>query len=101
MLGLQSAAMLGGSVGKLRAYNTNGLWLLPIDRLAKEAEELSFTQLLQTPDGKTCALAEALSRSDDPYRLTASLFVFETSESALTQWNTIRKFLVLAGMVRG
>ena len=26
-------------------------------------------------------------------------FVFETSESALTQWNSIRKFLVLAGMV--
>lgn len=27
--------------------------------LAKDAEELSFTQLLQTPDGKTCALGEA------------------------------------------
>jgi mandelate racemase len=38
--GLPLAGFLGGSVGPLRAYNTNGLWLLPLDRLAKEAEEL-------------------------------------------------------------
>jgi len=38
--GLPLAEFLGGSVGPLRAYNTNGLWLLPLDRLAKEAEEL-------------------------------------------------------------
>lgn len=38
--GLPLATMLGGTVGKIRAYNTNGLWLLPIDKLATEAEEL-------------------------------------------------------------
>ena len=38
--GMPLAGLLGGSVGKVRTYNTNGLWLLPLDRLAKEAEEL-------------------------------------------------------------
>ena len=38
--GLPLAELLGGSVGKIRTYNTNGLWLLPLDRLAEEAEEL-------------------------------------------------------------
>jgi mandelate racemase len=38
--GLPLAELLGGSVGKIRAYNTNGLWLLPLDKLAKEAREL-------------------------------------------------------------
>lgn len=34
------AEMLGGTVGKVRTYNTNGLWLLPLEKLAKEAREL-------------------------------------------------------------
>jgi mandelate racemase len=38
--GLPLAALLGGSTGKIRTYNTNGLWLLPLDKLAKEAAEL-------------------------------------------------------------
>ncbi|MBV8702109.1 MAG: hypothetical protein JO118_00220 [Acetobacteraceae bacterium] len=38
--GLPLAELLGGSVGQVRAYNTNGLWLIPLERLAKEAEEL-------------------------------------------------------------
>jgi mandelate racemase len=38
--GLPLAELLGGSVGKIRTYNTNGLWLLPLDKLAKEAREL-------------------------------------------------------------
>jgi mandelate racemase len=38
--GLPLAQLQGGSVGKLRAYNTNGLWLLPLDKLANEAREL-------------------------------------------------------------
>src|SRR5579859_1591253 len=38
--GLPLAALLGGTPGKVRAYNTNGLWLIPLDRLAREAEEL-------------------------------------------------------------
>lgn len=38
--GLPLAMLLGGSPGPLRAYNTNGLWLIPKDRLAAEAKEL-------------------------------------------------------------
>jgi mandelate racemase len=38
--GLPLAELLGGSIGRLRAYNTNGLWLPPEERLAREAEEL-------------------------------------------------------------
>jgi mandelate racemase len=38
--GLPLAELLGGTVGKVRTYNTNGLWLLPLDRLSKEAREL-------------------------------------------------------------
>jgi mandelate racemase len=38
--GLPLAALLGGSVGKMRTYNSNGLWLLPLEKLAKEAREL-------------------------------------------------------------
>lgn len=38
--GLPLAELLGGSVGKMRTYNTNGLWLLPADKLATEAAEL-------------------------------------------------------------
>jgi mandelate racemase len=39
-LGLPLAVMLGGTVGPVRAYNTNGLWLIPIERLADEASSL-------------------------------------------------------------
>jgi len=38
--GLPLCELLGGTVGKVRTYNTNGLWLLPLDRLAREAQEL-------------------------------------------------------------
>ena len=38
--GLPLAAMLGGSVGKIRTYNTNGLWLIPQEKLAEEARSL-------------------------------------------------------------
>ena len=38
--GLPLAEMLGGTVGPLRTYNTNGLWLIPLDQLGKEAKEL-------------------------------------------------------------
>lgn len=38
--GLPLCEFLGGMVGKIRAYNTNGLWLLPTERLASEAKEL-------------------------------------------------------------
>lgn len=34
------AELLGGTAGKVRAYNTNGLWLIPLGKLGREAEEL-------------------------------------------------------------
>jgi mandelate racemase len=34
------AVHLGGSLAPVPAYNSNGLWLTPLDALAKEAEEL-------------------------------------------------------------
>ena len=39
--GLPLAAMLGGSVGPIRTYNTNGLWLIPTEKLADEAQALA------------------------------------------------------------
>jgi mandelate racemase len=38
--GLPLAVLLGGSVGPVRAYNSNGLWLGPIEGLAAEAQSL-------------------------------------------------------------
>jgi mandelate racemase len=37
---LPLAALLGGTVGPVPAYNSNGLWLVDISALPKEAEEL-------------------------------------------------------------
>lgn len=38
--GMSLATLLGGSPGPVRAYNTNGLWLIPNDKLAAEAKSL-------------------------------------------------------------
>ena len=38
--GLPLAVMLGGSLGNVPAYNSNGLWLTDVSTLAREAEEL-------------------------------------------------------------
>jgi mandelate racemase len=38
--GVSLARLLGGSAGRVRAYNTNGLWLIPQDKLAAEAKSL-------------------------------------------------------------
>jgi mandelate racemase len=38
--GLPLAVYLGGSLGQVPAYNSNGLWLTPIETLAQEAAEL-------------------------------------------------------------
>jgi mandelate racemase len=47
--GVPLAELLGGRVGRVRAYNSNGLWLTPIEGLAAEAanlvEEGGFTAL--------------------------------------------------------
>jgi mandelate racemase len=39
--GLPLARMLGGTVGAVPAYNSNGLWLTDVSTLAKEAEALA------------------------------------------------------------
>ena len=39
-LGLPLVVALGGTVGPVRSYNTNGLWLIPIERIAGEASAL-------------------------------------------------------------
>lgn len=48
-VGMPLAEFLGGTVGPVPAYNSNGLWLTPIDQLADEAaalvEEGGFTGL--------------------------------------------------------
>jgi mandelate racemase len=38
--GMPLAVYLGGSLGPVPAYNSNGLWLTPVDRLGHEAAEL-------------------------------------------------------------
>jgi mandelate racemase len=38
--GVSLATLLGGSPGPMRAYNTNGLWLIPKDKIAAEAKSL-------------------------------------------------------------
>ena len=38
--GLPLAVYLGGTLAPVPAYNSNGLWLTPLDTLAKEAEAL-------------------------------------------------------------
>lgn len=38
--GMPLAVFLGGTVGPVPAYNSNGLWLIPVDKLAAEAAEL-------------------------------------------------------------
>ena len=39
-LGQPLVVTLGGTVGPVRSYNTNGLWLIPIERIADEASAL-------------------------------------------------------------
>ena len=39
--GMPLAVMLGGSLGGVPAYNSNGLWLTDVSTLAKEAKELA------------------------------------------------------------
>ncbi|MCL4746439.1 MAG: mandelate racemase, partial [Burkholderiaceae bacterium] len=38
--GMPLAVFLGGTIGPVPAYNSNGLWLTPIEELAQEAEAL-------------------------------------------------------------
>jgi len=54
--GLPLVTLLGGQPGPIRAYNTNGLWLIPLDKLAAEAREL-------VADGGFKALKLRLGRS--------------------------------------
>ncbi len=39
-VGQPLAVLLGGTLGPVRAYNTNGLWLIPLDHIADQASSL-------------------------------------------------------------
>jgi mandelate racemase len=61
------AVYLGGTVGPVPAYNSNGLWLTPLDKLAAEAAEL-------VAEGAFTALKLRLGRerlADDVAAITA------------------------------
>ena len=65
--GLPLCELLGGTTGNIRTYNTNGLWLLPLDKLANEAEQL-------VAEGNFSAIKVRLGRpkiSDDLEALAA------------------------------
>jgi mandelate racemase len=53
--GLPLAVLLGGTLEPVRAYNTNGLWLIPLERVAAEAREL-------VDEGKFSAIKIRLGR---------------------------------------
>ena len=40
-VGMPLAVMLGGSTGEVPAYNSNGLWLGPLENIERETEELA------------------------------------------------------------
>ena len=63
---------LGGSVGPVRAYNTNGLWLKPLDALAEEAHALR-------DEGGFDAIKMRMGRAD----LREDIRAFETIRTAL------------------
>ena len=58
--GMPLCVLLGGSVGPVSAYNSNGLWLKEPDAVAAEAIELrdegGFTGLKLGSDATTCAM---------------------------------------------
>jgi mandelate racemase len=58
------AVLLGGTLEPVRAYNTNGLWLIPLERVAAEAREL-------VDEGKFSAIKIRLGRSTLKDDLTA------------------------------
>ena len=67
--GMPLAVMLGGSLGGVPAYNSNGLWLTDVSTLAKEAKELvaegQFKGLKLRrpgPAGRRCCCAPRSSR---------------------------------------
>jgi mandelate racemase len=58
------AVLLGGTIEPVRAYNTNGLWLIPLERIAAEAREL-------IEEGKFSAIKIRLGRRTLKDDLTA------------------------------
>jgi mandelate racemase len=62
--GVPLAVLLGGTIEPVRAYNTNGLWLIPLERIAAEAREL-------VEEGKFSAIKIRLGRQTLKDDLTA------------------------------
>jgi mandelate racemase len=62
--GVPLAVLLGGTIEPVRAYNTNGLWLIPLERIAAEGREL-------IEEGKFNAIKIRLGRQTLKEDLTA------------------------------
>ena len=78
------AVFLGGSVGSVPAYNSNGLWLTPVETLADEAAEL-------LAEGGFSALKLRLGRADHAVRdvvLTQVAADRPTSNAPASTWRT-------------
>jgi mandelate racemase len=61
--GVPLAVHLGGSLAPVPAYNSNGLWLTPLDTLAEEAEALVAEG---GSPGSSCGSAGSGSRTTSP-----------------------------------
>jgi mandelate racemase len=64
LAGVPLAVLLGGTIEPVRAYNTNGLWLIPLEKVAAEAREL-------VEEGKFTAIKIRLGRPTLKDDLTA------------------------------
>ena len=58
------AVYLGGSLAPVPAYNSNGLWLTPLETLAKEAEAAGRGRRLQRRS--SCGSAASASKTTSP-----------------------------------
>ncbi|HYL19040.1 MAG TPA: hypothetical protein VEV20_10170 [Burkholderiales bacterium] len=69
---LPLAALLGGTTGKVRAYNTNGLWLVPLEQVPHEAEELSTTTTKAAPSSRASSRRRSRSAKTSTVRVSST-----------------------------
>ena len=90
--GVPLAVLLGGTIEPVRAYNTNGLWLIPLERIAAEARELieegKFSAIKirlgrQTLKDDLAALSEVRNTVGDEVKLMADFNQCMTFAQAL------------------
>ena len=89
--GMPLAVLLGGSLGPVKAYNSNGLWLSPPDGLGDEARELE-AEAVAFVVGQAIGLEVAEASRDyihlyrgDSNALTASLERIQRTASSILQ----------------